>query len=90
MLHKPSCVHIRKAQAHVSFCEKRIRPPSFALLPPPACVGGRVGAGECELDPALISQAANSHCSLDTKHNFSLLGINPAILHTTRLLCSGV
>lgn len=59
--------------------------PLFAMFPPPAHVGGRVGAWECELDPALISQAANCYCSLDTKHNSFLVGISSVILHITQL-----
>lgn len=58
------------------------------MFPPPTHVGGRVGAWECELDPALISQAANCYCSLDTKHNSFLVGISSVILHITQLLCS--
>ena len=40
------------------------------------CEGGGVGAGESELDPTLISQAAHPHCSLDTRHSSSLEGIS--------------
>lgn len=58
------------------------------MFPPPAHVGVRVGTWECELDPALISQAANCYCSLDTKHNSFLVGISSVILHITQLLCS--
>lgn len=64
--------------------------PLFALFPPPPHVGGRVGAWECELDPALISQAANCYCSLDTKHSSFPAGINTGILHITQLLCSAM
>lgn len=59
---------------------------SLPLPPPTVCGGGRMGAGECELDPTLISQAA-SLCSLDTKHSCSLEGINPATPHTAQILC---
>lgn len=61
MLHRPGCVHIRKALAHISLslCGKRICPPSLPSASTPVCGGGRAGAGECELDPALVSQAAN-------------------------------
>lgn len=62
----------------------------FAVFPPPVYVGGRVGAWECELDPALISQAANCYCSLDTKHNSFLEWTSSVILHITQLLCSAV
>lgn len=61
--------------------------PSLPLPPPTVCGGGRMGAGECELDPKLISQAASLLCSLDTKHSCSLEGINPATPHTAQLLC---
>lgn len=71
-------------------CKRRPVLPLFALFPPPAHVGGRVGAWECELDPALTSQAANCYCSLDTKHNSFLVGINSVILHITQLLCSAM
>lgn len=57
--------------------------PSLPLPPPTVCGGGRMGAGECELDPKLISQAASLLCSLDTKHSCSLEGINPATPHST-------
>lgn len=60
------------------------------MFPPPVYVGGRVGAWECELDPALISQAANCYCSLDTKHNSLQEWISSVILHITQLLCSAV
>lgn len=46
-----------------------------------------MGAGECELDPTLISQAASLLCSLDTKHSCSLEGINPVTPHTAKILC---
>lgn len=49
-----------------------------------------MGAWECELDPALISQAANCYCSLDTKHSSFPVGINTGILHITQLLCSAM
>lgn len=49
-----------------------------------------MGAWECELDPALISQAANCYCSLDTKHNSFLEWVSSVILYITQLLCSAV
>lgn len=60
------------------------------MFPPPVYIGERMGIWECELDPALISQAANCYCSLDTKHNSFLEWISSVILHITQLLCSAV
>lgn len=74
----------------VFLCKRGPVLPLFAMFPPPVYVGGRMGTWECELGPALISQAANCYCSLDTKHNSFLERISSVILHITQLLCSAV
>lgn len=90
MLCKASFVLIRKVSVQRFLCKRGPVLPLSSMFPPSAHVGGRVEAWECELDPALISQAANCYCSLDAKHNFFLLGISSVILHITQLLCSAM
>lgn len=85
---RPSCVHIGKPRSsHLSL--------SFSLsllylLPPPACVGGRVGAGECEdlIQHWSAKQQTRIVFFRYQTTQFFLVGTKPKLICTQHSFCA--